>query len=178
MKFKDTAYINAPNYTGHVTIVRSRRVSRGRQVGQMRFTLAALEHGGFPGDTYSMDVVGVRHLLEAKRSFSDAAIEAAIVQVHGTQTEVAIAKESRAKEDRKAQGSPDWNTHMRRGGLQATDKMAVGDTVVINYKGDVRRDELLVGINPRTGRIAIEALRNKSGKRWIDASLVVEVRKA
>ena len=91
-----------------------------------------------------------------------------------TRASVEQRREARAEAGREALGEVDPDSVRRHAGHLRTDKYAPGDKVWVKYTNG-RRIETIVEINPATGKVAIASRHNKSGKRWLPATVVGEV---
>jgi hypothetical protein len=86
-------------------------------------------------------------------------------------------KAERVEKGREAIGDIDWakSDHYKgKAGLVA-ERFAPGDIVAIKYS-NATKDEELLEINIATGKIAIKQRYNKTGKRWLPATLVTAVK--
>lgn len=157
--------------SGPAVIVSKRRITRGRHAGKFEYQLAPLTEGQW-GKSYGAHVTGERFFKRATREFTAEHAQKCRDGHWETVKDIEKHKEERAEAGREAMGDDKYDY---RTGKTVTDKMAPGDTVRIGWRNGAR-DETLVEINPATGKIAIRAPHNKSRKRWIPATLVLEVK--
>jgi hypothetical protein len=174
--------VERPNARGHiaripgrgdVVIVSARRITKGRNAGKAEYLLASLEPGGFGPKAYGMRVIGESLLRPAGAPHSKTSVDLAIARHEGTQDDIADRKQEYKEKQREAQGAVNWPVSF--GQKLSTERFAPGDIVTIRYS-NMERDEELVEINVATGKIAIAALHNKSGKRWVPSTCVVNVK--
>jgi len=145
-------------FRGHAVISGFRRITKGRAAGKVEYQLAPWDEGQFGPKAYGCRIIG-------EQSFGAPRIEATAEQaqdrMEGRYTaarQVAELKEARAEAGREAIGGK---------------QLESGNRVWVNWS-DGRRIETIVEINPTTGKVAIERRNNKTGKRWIRASIVGE----
>lgn len=165
--FKDTVCIRG---RGDCAIASKRYIRRGRYAGKAEYKLASLREQGFAGKTYCVIARGEGLFREAKGTYTEDQINAAIAKVHDTRREIDVSKAARADENREKLGEQEW---VRGKGIVGT-KIAPGDSVVVRYRGGIRRTEMVVKVNFSNGKVAIKAPSYSKGYRWIQASSVVD----
>lgn len=145
---------------GDVVITAIRRISRGRNVGKLKCTVAPMIAGAF-GKTYAVSFVEPeRHLMPARDEWTTAQVKEAMEREGNTRADVANARAERTQKRRDA---------IESSGLQS------GDIVTITYRGGRMRRHEVLAVNTRTGKFAIAALRNKSGRRWMEPRHITEI---
>jgi hypothetical protein len=153
------AQICAGRFRGHVVVTRARYVSKGRRAGLMEYELASLEPDGFGRKAFAVTVwegKGHTMLSAPTKQFAAKVVEAAMGGVHTKHEEIAERKQERADAGREVLGKADWNSRTRSG-IQATDKIAVGDVVQVQYSNRYgTTDEVVAAINLATGKVGIE----------------------
>lgn len=147
-------------------VAEMRRVTKGRHAGCTEVTLAPL--GEMRGSAYAIrgktDRAGVAPWAQpARKSYTAEQRARAIEATLGKREEIREAKAVVVEAGRKVLVDESW-----------VRSIYVGDLVTIKYS-DAMRVETVAGVNYATGKVAIERSRNQSGKRWLPATLVLEV---
>jgi hypothetical protein len=171
-------------------VVSERRVSKGRRAGMIEYTLAALDAKGFGGTTYAMTVWGrdatgcafLGNTLKAK--WTEAQVNAAVARFNGTRSDIGARKAAKVEAGNKVLGSVvAVSRRAPAQGVTATAAIAIGDIVGVQYSNRFGlTNEVVIGINTATGKIAIErparfGMRHMQKMRWITASVVKTVTK-
>lgn len=156
---------------GDFAVVEVRRIHRGKHAGGSEVFFAPLD-ARLRGTAYAIRgrvdrMGGATYIRKASRTtYATKDIQSAMDAAEGKRSEVQEKKEARAEAGREAMGSP-W--------VAKEQKIHKGDIVRIAWSNGAR-DEECADVNYATGKIAIVARNNQSGKRWIAATLVREVK--
>jgi len=139
-------------------VVHVRVVTRGRFAGRTEYTLAPL-NGKVRG---YCKVKGETLLSPARARYTAAQVADAKSRQTGVVDQRREVK--RSNNNRRA---------------KALDKLRVepGDRVTIRRRGFGSWTAEVIDVNERTGKVAIAATRNKSGRRWISAAAIISVTK-
>jgi hypothetical protein len=156
---------------GDFAVAEATTTRRGRRLGWQNLLLAPLA-ANMRGSAFAMRAC-VNPREEASRLFTAPAgryspeqIKSAVDGVHATVEKIAERKFERAEAGRAALGFT---------GDRATLAAYPGDIVTIRYT-DATRDETVADVNIATGKIAIVARHNQSGKRWLPATMIKAVK--
>lgn len=149
-------------------------IARGRHAGGWEILLAPLGQMKGRKNAYALRAtirVGqtTKGIEASHATYGADAIGEAIVKATGTQRAVEDRKEAKAEAGRAVLSPPE---------ALAAGKPAIeaGDVLTIKYSNAVR-DEVCVGTNWSTGKVAVEARGYASGKRWLPATMVTAVKK-
>jgi hypothetical protein len=144
---------------GHAVVTKKRYVERGRRAGSIEYTLAPVVVDQWGKSIFAARVVGERFFTEPTESVDADVARDRIRGVFTTTAKIQETKRERAEEGRVALEST---------GLE---RLVEGDQVRVKFR-NATTIETFVCANWKTGKIAIRQAWNKSGVRWIPASLV------
>lgn len=143
---------------GHAVVTKKRYVERGRRAGSVEYTLAPVVVDQWGKGTFAARVVGERFFTEPTESVAADVASDRIKGVFTTTAKIQEVKRERAEEGRV----------VLEAGLES---LVEGAQVRVKFRNGTRI-EVFVRANWKTGKVAIQQSWNKTGVRWIPASMV------
>jgi hypothetical protein len=195
MKYEINQVVGVKSRQGVVdcVIAEARYIRKGRSAGEVEYRLAPLQK---IGKAYAVNCVGEHFFTTPKAKWSEEQVKAALGTEQTVRQEVVEKKAERVERGREALGDVYWKSRDWDGKYSCAN-VAVGDQVLIGYTNGKRRWETVAEVNYRTGKVGIERvgvnktaselaklvrmagrkMRGPSVVRWLEATLVLEVKK-
>lgn len=146
-------------FPGHAVVTHRRTVQKGRNAGLSQYTCAPVKQGQWGKNCYAMHCIGERTFAEPTISLSKKEIENLMNGLYETKEKIEERKQERANKGYEAI-------------VEKLPELKQGDEVLVSWSGGSSSIEVFVRTNYATGKVAIKQAWNKSGVRWIPATIV------
>lgn len=161
------------NFRGHrldVVVVSLRRIQRGRFAGKMEYTLVPLEA---QSKTMAYTIKGDSNLGPAWETWDTDEVDEALERYRDEAARKSNAKAARVARGRDAIGDIDYSGMNYLTGSAGGTRIAPGDEVLVRYRNALPRWEVVVKVNFKTGKVAIDRGNGAATRAASDPDLLL-----